>query len=41
MRPGALRRSPPLTVCGAEVDEALARLKGVLGYEDEPRTEGR
>jgi len=28
-------------MCGAEVDEALASLKGVLGYEDEPRTEGR
>ena len=51
-RPGTLRLSPPLTVCGAEVDETLSILKEVLGewseaevrmerHEDEPRTEGR
>jgi len=31
VRPGTLRLSPPLTVCRAEVDEALAILKDVLG----------
>jgi 4-aminobutyrate aminotransferase-like enzyme len=31
VRPGTLRLSPPLTVCVAEVDEALAILKDVLG----------
>ena len=30
VRPGTMRLSPPLTVCGAEVDEALAILKDVL-----------
>ncbi len=30
VRPGTLRLSPPLTVCRAEVDEALAILKDVL-----------